>query len=277
LIFLEPIYLFIGLDLQLAQDHSCCFFAHGQVGVFQLNIDTRTVLHKSSGVEITPATVDFSMQPESWCLENNYNEKSARLKNQMLGISFSVMYLFKIAGSPLPKPTKVPILALGVQAIANDTSAGMNGLQALVDMARPLPLTDQEPTTPKKTASQEGTARPALAPLLPLVAAGQHVQPLFSVQGLQLQTGPDGRVRLARTAPKRPCESTEASVPTPTRQRVEGTARHGVHQEYTEQTRSPDRPRTPSPVPTELAAEEESPSFQELLEGFAAPVSDSSS
>ena len=187
------------------------------------------------------------------------------------------MYLFKIAGSPLPKPTKVPILALGLQAIANDTSAGMNGLQALVDMDRPQPLTDQAPTTPKKTASQEGTARPAPAPLLPLVAAGQHVQPLFSVQGLQLQTGPDGRVRLARTAPKRPCESTEASVPTPTRQRVEGTARHGVHQEHTEQTRSPDRPRTPSPVPTELAAEEESPSFQELLEGFAAPVSDSSS
>ena len=245
--------------------------------MFQLDIDAGTLLHKSSGVEIKPATIDFSVHPDSWSLENNYNEKSARLKNQTQGISFSIMYLFKNAGSPLPKPTKVPILALTAQAAANSTSAETNRLQALVDSARPLPLTDQSHTAPTRTVIQEGTARPASAPLRPLRAAGQHVLQASNTS-LQLQTGADGRVRLVREAQKRPGADTAASVPTLVRRRLEGTTTRNAREESeAERTPLPVAFRTPSPVPTELAAEEESPSFQEQLEGFTATVSNSSS
>ena len=43
--------------------------------MFQLDIDAGTLLHKSSGVEIKPATIDFSVHPDSWSLENNYKEE----------------------------------------------------------------------------------------------------------------------------------------------------------------------------------------------------------
>ena len=175
--------------------------------------------------------VKFTLNPDKWVLENNYNEKSARLKNSVEGISFSVMFLFKTAGSPLPKPVKVPILALAVQAPA------------------------------------EGSSEPSR---------------------LQVQTGADGRVRLVPSGQKRPAGSVESSVPAPASSR-RSLCRKSSKEEARaykdgsavlvagEESRKEQLPvvaQTPSPVPTEVAAEDESP--QDVLGELAEPVQDSS-
>ena len=172
------------------------FPVHRKVGVFQINVVVGTVRHKSSGVEIKPAMVNFALNPDKWVLENNYNEKSARLKNSVEGISFSVMFLFKTAGSPLPKPVKVPIVALAVQAPAEGSSEPSR-LQALVDMRRPLALTDGTPVTPtKRIVLPEHTAQPASTRPQALQPVDQQARFPPNNASLQLQTGADGRVRL---------------------------------------------------------------------------------
>ena len=137
------------LYFSLSSDRSCFLFTERSVGVFQIDVVAGTVRRKSSGVAIKPATVNFALNPGKWAFENNYNEKSARLKNSVEGISFSVTFLFKTAGSPLPKPVKVPILALAAQAPAEGSSEPSR-LQALVDMRRPHALTDGTPVTQTK-------------------------------------------------------------------------------------------------------------------------------
>ena len=147
--------------------------------MFQLDVEAHTLLHRQTGAAISPAGVSFDTQKESWALENNYNERSAKLKNQILGISFTVISLFRSAGTPLPKHVKIPMASLSqtdtteaASSSANPSEAGRR--QALLDRPKKLlPLTEGEPT-PEKTAQQ--TARPARQ---------------------QLVRGPDGRVRLS--------------------------------------------------------------------------------
>ena len=253
-----------------------------KVGVFQINVTAGTVRHKSSGVEIKPKAVNFAQNPDKWALENNYNEKSARLKNNIEGICFSVMFLFKTAGCPLPKPVKVPILALAAQAPAEGSSEP-NRLQALVDTRRPLALTDGTPVTPTKGAAlPERTAQPASTH--PALQAVRLQARLPSDTSLQLQTGADSRVRLVPTGQKRPAGSSE---PAP------DAARRRLRRKSSEEALAPKDEslalvseeelnqlplvsRTPSPVPTEVAAEDESPHSQEALGGLAEPLQDSS-
>ena len=257
-----------------------------KVGVFQINVAAGTVRHKSSGVEIKPKAVNFAQNPDKWALENNYNEKSARLKNNIEGICFSVMFLFKTAGCPLPKPVKVPILALAAQAPAEGSSEP-NRLQALVDTRRPLALTDGTPVTPTKGAVlPERTAQPASTH--PALQAVRLQARLPSNASLQLQTGADSRVRLVPTGQKRPAGSSEPA-PDAARRRLrrksseeamapkdESLALVAGEESEEELNQLPLVSRTPSPVPTEVAAEDESPHSQEALGGLAEPLQDSS-
>ena len=260
---------------------------HRKVGVFQINVVVGTVRHKSSGVEIKPAMVKFTLNPDKWVLENNYNEKSARLKNSVEGISFSVMFLFKTAGSPLPKPVKVPILALAVQAPAEGSSEPSR-LQALVDMRRPLALTDGTPVTPtKRIVLPEPTAQPASTRPQALQPVDQQAR-FPPNASLQLQTGADGRVRLVPSGQKRPAGSVESSVPAPASSRRRLCRKSSKEEaraykdgsavlvagEESEEEQLPVVAQTPSPVPAEVAAEDESP--QDALGELAEPVQDSS-
>ena len=224
--------------------------------------------------------VKFTLNPDKWVLENNYNEKSARLKNSVEGISFSVMFLFKTAGSPLPKPVKVPIVALAVQAPAEGSSEPSR-LQALVDMRRPLALTDGTPVTPtKRIVLPEHTAQPASTRPQALQPVDQQAR-FPPNTSLQLQTGADGRVRLVPSGQKRPAGSVESSVPAPASPRRRLRRKSSKEEsavlvagEESEEEQLPVVSRTPSPVPTDVAAEDESP--QDVLGELAEPVQDSS-
>jgi len=173
----------------------------------------------------------------------------------------------------LPKPVKNPILALDAAVPSDSSSPQTCRLQALVDMARPLPLTDARPATPGQApAHHEGTDPPASPTLRPLGKVAQQSLPAPS-GSFRLETGGDGRVRLALTPQKRQEASTRSPVPAPFRRRLgrkmseeearakfTGSATEAIDAELTAQ----DVSRSPSPVPTEVVPDEGDSLSQEL-------------
>jgi hypothetical protein len=238
---------------------------------------------------IKPEHVRFSEASASWVLDLNYNEKVAKLKNSRQGISLSVMHLFKMTGSPLAKPVKLPF-ATGLEpsAAASDSGSQACGLQALLDRPKMLPLMDgkTDGSEPKKL-TLDSTAGPAHAAVagppaaLPVAARATRSGTSNSSNApLQLQIGVDGRVRALPA--KRSAVETEPSVHTPTRSRRR-LGRKTTVEELLPKEDSADKdlaapavaetqgdqniiealPATPSPVPTEVA-EERSPSLELL-------------
>lgn len=263
--------------------------------MFHLDVEQGSLTHRLSGMTIKPEHVKFSEAPASWVLDLNYNEKVAKLKNGRQGISLSVMHLFKMAGSPLAKPAKLPFATENeASAAASDSGSQACGLQALLDRPKMLPLMDgkTDGSEPKKPAL-DSTARPAQAQPAQAAVAGPPVAALpvaaqatrsgasnSSSVSLQLQIGADGRVRALPA--KRSAEETMAPARTPTKSRRrlgrktteeellakedsadKDLAAPGVVEALEDQNIVEALPASPSPVPTEVA-EERSPSLELL-------------
>ena len=267
--------------------------------MFHLDVEHGSISHRPSGTTIKPDHIKFSEAAASWVLDLNYNEKGAKLKNNVQGISLSIMQLFKVAGSPLAKPVKLPF-AVGDEASAAAIDSGSQTirLQALLDRPKMLPLMDgKAESSETKRPVLNSTAQPAEALVAkPVVvthpvaarATGSSASNSSSAP-LQLQIGADGRVRALPA--KRPAEETQAPVQTPTKSRRrlgrktteeevlarEASADADLEAPRAAETRGNETtaevlPATPSPVPTEVA-EERSPSLELLVpEGKEMPV-----
>ena len=281
-----------------------------QVGVFQLDVQQRTIKHRATGAAISPAEIAFDNQKEAWVLENNYNERCARLKNPVLGVTFTVLSLFKSAGTPLPKPVKLPMISStddgktvrSSSSIANSTEAGR--LQALVDRPKMLQLTDGNAAASQETPQQSCQQLDDTASLLRGRVSVGSKQMAGAKRPGEEQTGPEPGSRLGRrlrrktseeeillipaaaSSPKNAAAATATATtaaslsPGPAEALVEEhSAAFGLREEETIAAQNDTvAPGTPSPVPTEVAAEENSvPGDPDHLEdGTENPATDES-